>query len=444
MKIVFVLFLFISTMGLSQFSPIWEVNNNFFQFEVRAFDMNDSGEILLISDQYDGGPTSNLMAYSSSDYGQTWDSTLFQNFAMMKDNAVITEGGNRFFTSIQNVYPAVGSPYQRKVIHSSLDGGISWSEKTLDSIVVGANFSRSIAFLNDSTGMFFYNGGKFLTKDYGYSWQKLNNSGAEHIGVLDDRFIFYWYSSVMTINPYSNQIDSMEYSPFSVGSVRQSSFKNNTVCRGIRSQDGNLYGSEYNHNFAAVNIDVLPLGNQHVIHFPQRYALVDLKLSENCIHLALDGRYTKSCDGGITFHDFDAFNGNMNEEVFFIDFVNDTLGFLVSKNLITYEWRVWKTTNGGGSNLNQVLTNQSLAGINQMEDDLHFDVYPNPASEEINIQSEEEIVKVEVCSMDGKVVLVEEIGSTSGKLVISQLSVGTYVLKVFTANAVGVSRIVRE
>lgn len=122
MKVLSVLFIFISTMGLSQFSPFWTVNSNFNQFDIRAFEMNDAGQMLLITDPYNGGPTSDLMVYSSTDFGVNWDSTLLFNFYLMKDNAVVTEGGKMYFSTIQNVYPAGGSsPYQRKVFHSSLD-----------------------------------------------------------------------------------------------------------------------------------------------------------------------------------------------------------------------------------------------------------------------------------------------------------------------------------
>jgi hypothetical protein len=129
MRILVYLFLFVSTMGLSQFSPIWTINSN---FSLRAFEINDSGDMMVLTYPYNGGPLSKIMIYTSPDFGNSWDSTYLPNFAMMMDNAFVTEGSKMYIASLQSIYPGGGLPgYQRKVVHSSMDGGANCQKQQL-------------------------------------------------------------------------------------------------------------------------------------------------------------------------------------------------------------------------------------------------------------------------------------------------------------------------
>ena len=446
MRIWLILLISISTQTvLSQFSPIWSINNNFDWFEVDAFEMNESGQVLLVTNQYNGGQYPNSMIYYSSNYGVSWDSTLMIDRSMMDDNAIVTNSGNMYFSSVQTIFPVGSTPgYQRKVFHSSLDGGATWTEKTIDSLF-GSNYSKSLTFINDSVGMFFYQSGKYLTMDYGATWQKIAPVGAEHLGKLDDRFIFYWYQSAKTIDPYSGQIDSFSYAPFCEGNVDLSLYKNGVSYRKMLASDGEEWGIQYFHNYAAFNIDELPLGDQRVIHFPQVASLRDFDVTESCIHLVLGGRYARSCDGGDTFHYVDVFNTNgyFEEEVYHLEFLNDTVGYVITQNLTNWEWRLWKTTNGGGQNMEQVLTVHSEVGLNE-NNGITINIFPNPVTDLLTVEAGAQINSVELFSVLGESLFIKPVNADDTQLDMSNLPSGNYILKLVTETGIQHKKIVKD
>lgn len=439
------LFVTISTIGLSQFSPIWVIPSNFSGFDIKGIDINNTGKVALITDQYNGGPFNDIMTYYSVDYGLTWDSTFFTNQFMIRNNVKVTESGNVYFSTIVNVPSTTNPPgYQMKVVNSLINNSSTWVSIVVDSLN-GALKECSLHFLNDSTGMFFYQKGEYLTQDYGQTWQKVYGLNAEHLGVLNDRFILYTYQDILTINPLTNAIDSMQYLPYAEGNVDQSCFKNGVAYRMIFDQDGQQQGySTSPSNYASLNIDTLPLGNQTVIHFPQRVALLDIEVTESRIHLVLDGRYARSCDGGHTFYDVDAFNGNMNEQVMFIDFVNDTLGFAVTQNLITFEWRLWKTTNGGGTNLAPILTNSFIGGLSVSELQMapNFAVFPNPTHGQFQIQSDNTIDRVEIYTTIGEQIESRIVEKNEKMIDLSHLESGIYFVRAFSDNSYSDRRLI--
>ncbi len=436
------LFCLLATVGEAQFTQVFEIPSNYSMFDIKVFEMNDNGDMIIITEPYNGGSSINAMAYNSTDYGQSWDSTLFLNQTIMRDNACVTEGGNLYFSTLINVYSTTNPPYQRKVLHSSMDNGLTWTEKTIDSIQ-GFNKERSLSFINDSTGMFFYQQGMYFTNDYGQNWQHVDTIYPNSLGFLDNRFVYHAGLNLYTYDAISGDRHSQPFERFCDGFVYQVEFHNDILYSVLRASNGHVLGPPYNGNFASLNMDVLPLGAQNAIHFPQRYAFIDLSITNSCIHIVLDGRYVRSCDGGETFYDVDAFNGNMNENVRFMEFVNDTLGYLVSQNLITYDWHLWETTNGGGVNGAQVLTNTLTANLVEENQNLSFELYPNPSKNTVNIVSHELIRELVVFSMDGKIISSQKVNSKTTTLDISSFPKGNYVVKVATENAIGHSKIVK-
>jgi hypothetical protein len=437
------LFCLLATVGEAQFTPVFNIPANYSGFDTKAFEMNDSGNMMIITRPYDGGPTTNIMVYNSHDFGQTWDSTLFLNQSMIKDNAAVTDGGMLYFTSLITVYSTTVPNYIRRVSHSSLDGGMTWTEKTIDSIN-GSLKERSLSFLNDSTGMFFYQHGVYLTNDYGQNWQHVDSTYPNSIGVFENRFVYYGNLDVHTYEPLTGAKTTESYDPMCQGFTTQQEYKNGTSYRSLFAWDGTTLGPQYNHNFASLNIDPLPLDNQRVIHFPQRASLIDLSISNSCINMVLDGKYVRSCDNAQTFYDVDAFNGNLNENVRFIEFINDTLGYLVSENLITYEWHLWETTNGGGINGGQLLTNSFTAGLNENTTDLSFELFPNPTSENINVISKEVIELIQIFSLDGKLLISKPMHSKEANFNIRFLLSGSYIVKAISKNSMGTHRFMKQ
>ncbi len=434
MKVLVVLFCCVALSGYAQFTPVYTINSNYSGFQVKSFQVNEGGNMLLITRPYNGGPITDLQVYTSNNFGQMFDSTFFPNRSMTSYNSFVTDGGLYYFSSIVNVPSTTNPPgLQYKKVHRSLDFGASWQEAVVDSLN-GSLIENALKFLNDSTGMFSYYNGQYVTTDYGQTWQKVYGKNAEHMGLLDNRFVFYTFEDAFTYNPLTSELDSMEYLPYCAGNVDVSAFHNGVSYRMMYAHDGQQQGySTTPSNYAGFNIDALPLGDQKVIHFPQRAALIDIEVTDNCIHLVLDGRYARSCDSGNTFYDVDAFNGNMNEEVLLLEFVNDTLGFLISRNLITNAYRLWKTTNGGGSNGAQILTNIFYANVEELEKEQQVLVYPNPNSGSFHIQAESIIQNVTLFSADGRVCLEREVNSTELELNATHLAKGSYFVHISTS-----------
>merc|ERR1711990_215928 len=60
-----------------------------------------------------------------------------------------------------------------------------------------------------------------------------------------------------------------------------------------------------------------------------------------------------------------------------------------------------------------------------------FKIYPNPVTDYINIYSNNEISKIEICDLFGKTLLVKEKGNLNS-VKLSQLSYGVYLVKIFS------------
>ena len=78
-----------------------------------------------------------------------------------------------------------------------------------------------------------------------------------------------------------------------------------------------------------------------------------------------------------------------------------------------------------------------LPGINPIlgfhqQDNFEFGIYPNPANDELNIKSNEEIVGYQIIDMRGKVVFTEA-NFNGNSINISQLDPAVYILKLRTS-----------
>ncbi len=53
------LFCLLATVSEAQFTPVLEIPSNYSGFDIDAFDMNDNGQLMIITDPYDGGSVRN-------------------------------------------------------------------------------------------------------------------------------------------------------------------------------------------------------------------------------------------------------------------------------------------------------------------------------------------------------------------------------------------------
>jgi hypothetical protein len=86
-----------------------------------------------------------------------------------------------------------------------------------------------------------------------------------------------------------------------------------------------------------------------------------------------------------------------------------------------------------------------VLGIEDVENAEQLMVFPNPAEDVVNITAPTNVNKVEVFSLDGKMVKGNNVvGSTNVKLNVEDLESGIYVLKVYADRQTHVARIIKK
>ena len=72
-----------------------------------------------------------------------------------------------------------------------------------------------------------------------------------------------------------------------------------------------------------------------------------------------------------------------------------------------------------------------------------FKIYPNPVSNYINIYSNNDISKIEICDLFGKTILVKE-KENLNIVKLPQLSTGVYLVKIFSKEMIEIKRIIKK
>jgi hypothetical protein len=103
------------------------------------------------------------------------------------------------------------------------------------------------------------------------------------------------------------------------------------------------------------------------------------------------------------------------------------------------------STFGSGETRDYVfqITNNSLS-TSEIEKTKHFKIYPNPAHDEINLESETRIDYITVTDFFGRELLKEEIGKMKNTLNISRLSKGNYIINIFSGGKMQSSKFIKN
>ncbi len=112
-------------------------------------------------------------------------------------------------------------------------------------------------------------------------------------------------------------------------------------------------------------------------------------------------------------------------------------------------WKVWNYNGGWGS---ISITNTTYdcpyftVGVEEVfSDNISANIYPNPANDILNIESDEAIESLELYDILGRLVLSKrDISATESRVEVSSLSRGVYILKIHTAKGVGEYKILIE
>ena len=79
-----------------------------------------------------------------------------------------------------------------------------------------------------------------------------------------------------------------------------------------------------------------------------------------------------------------------------------------------------------------------ITPVNEISDEEHIQIYPNPATIELNIKSENQILNIKMFSMDGKLKLYENAKSA---LNLKNLTPGFYLVQIETTKGITISKI---
>lgn len=99
-----------------------------------------------------------------------------------------------------------------------------------------------------------------------------------------------------------------------------------------------------------------------------------------------------------------------------------------------------KVTSPEGCTDTSICITINSVGIDEIWDTELVEVYPNPAKEEINIQSTVDIQSVRILDLQGK----ELLRTKTDKVNISSLSSGVYLLEITTPNGIGTKKFIKE
>ena len=92
---------------------------------------------------------------------------------------------------------------------------------------------------------------------------------------------------------------------------------------------------------------------------------------------------------------------------------------------------VWSFTTGTGTSILEPNSNENNVVI-----------HPNPVSDVLHIQSQEPVLRVEIFSLQGR--LLRQINEAVSEISVSDLSAGTYILKVTTAKGIATQRFIKQ
>jgi photosystem II stability/assembly factor-like uncharacterized protein len=376
--------------------------------------------------------------YNNSDFimktfdgGQSWDTTYLNNVLLWTID----------FPSRDTGYIAFANPFQVNVMRT-IDGGNSW-QQTTNNLLVG-NTRMDIKFYDNNNGVLSMGGYSWKTADAGINWNLITTNpdgGEPNIFVTDSilfgvagNFVTYSFDTCLTFNytvVYNNTSGNAVYS------------KNGKVILGAIGQDGSSLG--YGH----INYGVIAIGNItnfyfSIIHFPHpaMYSIFDVAITDNFYYATglpfndtVGSQIIKSSDGINWFRQESSEPGGfpiiLIERVFCL---NDTLCYAYGGG------RIYKTSNGGGTMLQQA--GVWINDVDEIGSENSLSVYPNPFTNSFSITSEEIIQSIKIVDLTGKFIY-ESKPNSSETIVEPIISNGVYLIEVISETKTQIKKIIK-
>jgi len=373
---------------------------------------------------------SNFVKYSLNG-GVDWDSLIFNERGIstlkyLNENFI-------YIVTYDLVYLPNQTPYTRKYLNLTIDGGISWTERLIDSTSNGMG-AKALTFLNDSVAIIREKIGCCITQNYqtndkGLTWNPVDYPDYEQTTPYNGSGIYLGGQYIGTYNLEQQTYIQEDYTCFGEGSISGFDVNGTKLIRTISGQDGPEQGYPSN-NYLILSIHDQELANQKVLHFP--YVGTTSEVCYNGSQIILIGGVSLcSRDDGDSFF-YQEIDDPEDLFISFADFSNENVGYALSRNIETGIYQILKTTNGGGTTDNYLPAPiLKLASIEQLEED-GFSVYPNPTSDELTISSIENIIQISLFQLDGKLVESEIEVGLHFKMNLSNLKTGTYIIELTT------------
>lgn len=193
------------------------------------------------------------------------------------------------------------------------------------------------------------------------------------------------------------------------------SFLNQSTCQTVWSE--NNFGADI--PYSAQTVAQLPNGSYYDITFDPAQGLYILRLTDRYG----DGWVYTNNSIPAGFWLTDAAGNSL---------ISETWGYSNGIAFSNIDYYINVTSNGNGS--------ESM-GIDNAIEEASFSIYPNPATDRLNIVCGDAIREVNILDMSGRTVMTY---GSNNNINISSLAAGVYVVRVVTENGIGVQKFVKE
>ncbi len=428
--------------SLSQWSSIKSFNlTNLLNSSISDFDFVDEQNGYVLANYQGAGSERYSIIYSTHNGGLDWDSTIFSNDYCRSLFAVNDQIA--YFSGYINIFPTVGSPYQRKSFYRTMNGGISWTMDSVTTLPLG-NYDKCIVFENDSTGIVATNGAIFHTTNYGEDWTTISNAAGKNPLLLGNDYVYFNAQTAYLLNTETLIEEEYYVNGYCEGSISSARAHGDTLLRYIPGQDGPERGYPYN-NYTALTLTELPFGNERILHFPELPFIGSLTINSSGLYI-INKEPLRSIDGGYTFFRQECTDSDAMDIVFTrLDFVNDNVGFALSFNLNTNIIKIQKTINAGGVTSNFITPPlQFTANIKENSKNT-VSIYPNPSSSVLTIESEQTINQIEIFDVFGRSIILENaVNSNSKTIDLPQFSQGNYFIRIVTGSESSIRQFIKN
>jgi photosystem II stability/assembly factor-like uncharacterized protein len=371
------------------------------------------------------------------DGGQNWDSLFFENHRFR----------DIYFPSADTGY--ISCFYQNTVsVMRTINNGDSW-QRIADNLETANSVPYAISFFDNNVGIISLAGLVAKTTNAGVSWEAIEDSpyyGYRDNDIQNGYFISMGSALLAWSTDYGEtfQVDTLEdYGSHDNLTVRDHRFLSSSL-----GSQGQSWGYPQ-FSFGILTIGDVEAEEYNVMHFPERNRMHGVSWpSENVMYAISRSNvsegdnpkfFIKSIDGGQTWHlqeTIDPFYYGTQE----LFCPSDSVCYAVGGNL----GKIYKTTNGGGP-LGDPVTQIPLSIEDLSKPQIAFELYPNPAQNQITIQCEEQIVRVDVMDVSGRVLQSAGVLPKNGVIDIGELPSGIYLVRIETdGGGFGVRKLVME